>query len=280
MPKSPSKAVEVIADSEEEQPPKKNTKAAEPSSDEAGDATEEGGEGEDDEEYEIEAILDAKNGAFPGGKMGYLVKWKGYGDEHNSWVVQEDAANAQDLITEFWKQQKREKKGKSKGTTSRGLPRKSETEEVSTDEVPPSNKRKKSASGVKSKSGMEEEQEDEPESAKPPAKKTKRSAVKKAKEQTSPPPEEQHSMDVDDEVLAEPAQYMPLDDKTREKKSWENLVKSIDTIEYIDGVLKVFFTLRNGDRVVETSKECAKHFPQKLISFYESNLRWRELETS
>lgn len=26
------------------------------------------------------------------GKLGYLVKWKGYGDEHNSWVSQDDAA--------------------------------------------------------------------------------------------------------------------------------------------------------------------------------------------
>ncbi|KAF8518944.1 hypothetical protein BU17DRAFT_66110 [Hysterangium stoloniferum] len=284
MPKSPSKAIEVIADSEEEEQPKskkKTTKVAEPSSDEAGDANEEGDEDEDEEEYEIESILDAKNGAFPGGKMGYLVKWKGYDDEHNSWVVQEDAANAQDLINEFWEQQKRDKKSKTKGTTSRGRARKSETEEVSRepDEVPSSNKRKKSTPGGKSKSGAEEEQEDEPEPEKPQAKKAKTSAVKKAKEQTTPP-EERNAMDVDAEpVVAEPAQYMPIDDKTREKKSWETLVRSIDTIERIDGTLKVFFTLKNGDRVVETSKECAKHFPQKLISFYESNLRWRELET-
>lgn len=114
MPKS-SDVVEVIGDSEEEQPqsPKKNgvedandkdkAKSDEASAPEDGDG--------DDEEYEIEAILDAKHGAFPGvcflfnalkslvvycftrrqNTIGYFVKWKGYGDEHNSWVNQQDA---------------------------------------------------------------------------------------------------------------------------------------------------------------------------------------------
>lgn len=26
------------------------------------------------------------------GKYGYLVKWKGYGEDQNSWVAQEDAS--------------------------------------------------------------------------------------------------------------------------------------------------------------------------------------------
>lgn len=70
-------------------------------------------EEEEEEEYEIEKILDAKKGQFSGvspfilcspvirdqsmcplatkGRMGYFVKWKGYGEEHNSWVDEHDA---------------------------------------------------------------------------------------------------------------------------------------------------------------------------------------------
>jgi hypothetical protein len=76
------------------------------------------GEG-DEEEYEIEGILDAKKGAFPQvmwslsrffachtvlgascylhilqGRTGYFVKWKGYGEEENSWVDEKDAGCA------------------------------------------------------------------------------------------------------------------------------------------------------------------------------------------
>lgn len=65
---------------------------------------------EEEEEYEVEAILDAKRGAVTKvslgittkkrnscvhpnlqGEWGYFVKWRGYGDEHNSWVDQKDA---------------------------------------------------------------------------------------------------------------------------------------------------------------------------------------------
>ena len=66
-------------------------------------------EEEDNEVYEIESILDAKRGATGSvrflrhsfgdacliisskARIGYLVKWKGYTDEENSWVDERDA---------------------------------------------------------------------------------------------------------------------------------------------------------------------------------------------
>jgi len=65
---------------------------------------------EDDEEgeseYEIEEIIEAKRGTFPGGRLGYLVKWKGYDSSHNSWVDERDAANALDVIEAYWKKKR------------------------------------------------------------------------------------------------------------------------------------------------------------------------------
>jgi hypothetical protein len=41
------------------------------------------GENSDEEEiFTIEKLLDKR---YPGPKVQYLVKWKDYGDEHNSW---------------------------------------------------------------------------------------------------------------------------------------------------------------------------------------------------
>ncbi|KAJ7065949.1 hypothetical protein B0H15DRAFT_958445 [Mycena belliarum] len=59
---------------------------------------------EEGDEYEIEAILDARKDTATN-RLGYLVKWKNYSDTHNSWVDEEDAVNAPDLIKAFWMNQ-------------------------------------------------------------------------------------------------------------------------------------------------------------------------------
>jgi len=58
---------------------------------------------------------------------------------------------------------------------------------------------------------------------------------------------------------------------------WSHLVNRIDTVEQKDGELLVYFTLTDtNERVVEKSEVCRKKFPQKMLDFYEKNLRWRE----
>ena len=108
MPKG-SAAAEVVEDSASEGEPRSSKKKSDSNANaQSGDEGSDNGE-DSNEEYEIEAILDAKHGAFPGvrsstldfgilnvvtrpqGRMGYLVKWKGYEEEHNSWVDAEDA---------------------------------------------------------------------------------------------------------------------------------------------------------------------------------------------
>uniref|UniRef100_A0A183CNF0 Chromo domain-containing protein n=1 Tax=Globodera pallida TaxID=36090 RepID=A0A183CNF0_GLOPA len=51
-----------------------------------------------EEEYEVELIQSSK---VEKGTMKYLVKWKGYTTEHDSWEPLENLGNASELISEF-----------------------------------------------------------------------------------------------------------------------------------------------------------------------------------
>ena len=54
---------------------------------------------EGEAEYEIERVLAKKRGA--GGVTYYLVHWKGYGEEEDSWVPEYDFTRAQEVLAEF-----------------------------------------------------------------------------------------------------------------------------------------------------------------------------------
>ncbi len=62
----------------------------------------------DEEEFEIEEVLDSQPRTLRGRKgkksrkaMDYFVKWKGWTQEHNSWVRDEEMGNAQEAIEEY-----------------------------------------------------------------------------------------------------------------------------------------------------------------------------------
>ncbi|PPQ94456.1 hypothetical protein CVT25_002547 [Psilocybe cyanescens] len=218
-------------------------------------------------EYEIEEVLDAKRGQFPDGRMGYFVKWKGYGPEDNSWVDEIDAGNAKDLVEQYW----RKHPNKQKKLLDKKSPKKSRksvtSDQVSdVEEVTSSRKRgRKSASQkLELADDMDVDEIEKPPkkartSAQPP-----KSKVKKIRS-SSPESEEQ--------VIGTMKQYMNL-------KNWEGLVKTVDTVERQESSNKlvVYFTLNTGDKVMENSVICKERFPQKLLEFYESNLRWRSIE--
>ena len=54
-----------------------------------------------DDEYEVEAILKHCRDKRKGG-LKYLLKWLGYGHEHNTWQHEGDLAGATELIGEYW----------------------------------------------------------------------------------------------------------------------------------------------------------------------------------
>lgn len=244
----------------------------------------ENGEDSEVEEYEIEEIRDAKRGYFPGGRIGYLVKWKGYAESENSWVDEADAENAGDLVKEFWQRRERVKgprKGGDDKTKSPKRSRKSVAAEDGSDAAAatttaPKKRGRKSVTKEDSDVDMDK---DKPESASARVtKKARKTITEKSadkpnrKAQATASTRTASPIPVDgDEVAVTMAKYMNQD-------SWEDLVTSVDTVERVGQELYIYFSLSTGEHVREVSTLCKKRFPQKLLDFYEGNLRWRTAE--
>ncbi|KAM5534625.1 hypothetical protein V8D89_011637 [Ganoderma adspersum] len=270
MVKSVTKEVPA-SDSESEQPrsAKKSASAVKNASNNKGH-TEEGvaasgsGSGdEDEEEYEIEIILDARPGAFEGERVGYLVKWKGYDEEHNSWVDEKDAEGARELIDEYWRKHGKKTGGRKSDVKPKpaAKPRKSAVKDDEEEEVPPAKKRGRPP---KAQARPSEEQDEDVEMEDVPKKKPRKSTGRGGKRGAAT------TEDQDEE------EYTDMK-KWKELSTWEHLVESIDTVERTDNnELLVYFTLKNGKgHGRETSDVCKHKIPFKLIEFYESNLRWK-----
>ncbi|KLO18003.1 hypothetical protein SCHPADRAFT_142885 [Schizopora paradoxa] len=239
----------------------------------------------DEEEYEIESILDAKRGYFEGKKFGYLVSWKGYSKEHNSWVNEDDAGNAEILIEEFWKKRNAEEKKKKTTRKSEPVsakPRKSIDKDPSPRAESASTKRGR---GRSRKDASEEVQSAEEEEENPRSKKKKQAT---REESTSKAGRKSLSSlakdtDQDGDVTMLNGDELPQQSYTNAKamknftslKSWEDKVESVTTVERVGDDLMVYFVTVTGEYVRENSILCAQKFPQKLIKFYESHLRWR-----
>jgi len=230
--------------------------------------TEDEREENSDEEYDIDQILDAQKGYYAPNRWAFLVSWKGYGPDDNSWVDEPDFT-AKDMIEEFWRDNpqikgnpRRPRKSGGGGASSSGGGRTSRTSKV---QLTPEVEEKKP---VKRKSKVEDDaMEDVVED--PPKKKTKSSSVKK---KSGTPNENGWASDEESH-----AHMMNAMTKHMGKKSWEKIIHSIETVERSqedDYTLLVYFTTVEGTHAITSSTILAERAPRKLIDFYENNLRW------
>ncbi|KAH7105944.1 hypothetical protein BKA62DRAFT_346113 [Auriculariales sp. MPI-PUGE-AT-0066] len=279
----------------------------------------EGSDGGEEEEYEIEKIVDHKVGQYVKGQVAYFVKWKGYPDSDNSFVSKEDAGGAQDMIQEYWdtkpnhKDNPANKKRANRPKTSGGggsrdtpvisqkeLDRKrrdakaAKTFELNNvvdmdtdDDEAPRPKKKQRTSELSTSNGKNKEKDEKPvrkatASDQDLASKLSKKLAAKAKKVVKDGSEEEEAPEQSADLMAvdmntEPGSMKPY----MHIQSWEHIVKTVQTVEKAeDDTLKVYFVIRRPEdgmveRVSEDTTICNQKFPQKLLDFYESHLRWR-----
>jgi len=250
-------------------PPRKSRSQSESPEQQSDQSGPEQSEEEDSEVYEIESILDAKRGATGSSRIGYLVKWKGYPDDENSWVDEGDAVGAKELIKEYWDRQR--KKGDKIGRKSDPKPKGATRRPVaiSVESTPEPAQATKKRGRPKARPVSDDEGDEEDTRSRKRGRKSNGSTRK-----ASPSPVSSSDRDSPAVELLEPSTIK----KWRNLPSWEEHIETIDTVERLgDDDMLIYFKLR-GEKTAckERNSVCADKFPKRLLRFYESNLKWKE----
>lgn len=138
------------------------------------------------------------------------------------------------MIDDYWTRTKKDQRNQPKTPKGR---RKSEGRGVSQD----TDKKRKKSNESKSKRVDDAEESDAQIGSNDEGKPRKRAKASETKPKAKPKPKE--SSPVEDMDVDETEGYMPVSGKIRKQAIWENIVKSIDTIERKNDTLNVFFTL-------------------------------------
>jgi len=79
----------------------------------------ENGTTEEEEEYEVEKVVDKR---IHKGKVEYLLKWKGYSSDDNTWEA-EDSLDCPELLQDYETRRRQEKQSVDKKKEKRKEPR-------------------------------------------------------------------------------------------------------------------------------------------------------------
>ncbi|EPX72904.1 chromodomain protein 2 [Schizosaccharomyces octosporus yFS286] len=219
----------------------------------------EGSDGSGEEEYIVEAVLDARLKENGTGYQ-YYLKWEGYDDpEDNTWNEEEDCVGCQELVNEFWRKKGgkppinmlRTKRRKARSTSqSRKLLEKKTDDDLKPPISTFSRKRRKSA--TKSKN-LEENSDVDPSLS--PLLRSESSAI--------------------DSFLAlrktnafKPPFHM---------ESWEDLVDRVETVQKLkSGKIIVQLQWKDGQKSAHDNVIIHQKCPLHIIRFYEDHLNFEE----
>ncbi|WWC90448.1 uncharacterized protein L201_005383 [Kwoniella dendrophila CBS 6074] len=204
-------------------------------------------EEEDEGEYEVEAIVDhrQKKGA-QAGKHEYLVSWKGYGPEHNTWEPEDHVAHANDIVARYWATKPKQAVSQKKDT----LKRSQSSQGGSSTPVPKSNKHTNGATG-----GSQKQQ----------------SRAKQQQQQ-----DELELEDDDDQFPEFELSHVDSTAKYEDVADWEDTVISVDTIERSSkDELVIYLTMVGGEKVAVATEVAYRRCPNKVLKFYEKHLKWK-----
>ncbi|WWC71311.1 uncharacterized protein I206_105265 [Kwoniella pini CBS 10737] len=195
-------------------------------------------EDEGEGEYEVEAIVDHKQKkGNQAGKYEYLVSWKGYGPEHNTWEPEEHVAHASDVVTRYWSTKPKQ------------------------DIAPTSQSKKRGRTSAAASSTPV------PASQKKAAARTNGSTRKSTKRQDDEDDEDFPTYEISH--VDSTAKYEDVPD-------WEDTVMSVDTIERSSkNELTIYLTMVGGEKVAVATDLAYKRCPQKVLQFYEKHLKWK-----
>ncbi|KAK5827353.1 hypothetical protein F5H01DRAFT_331275 [Linnemannia elongata] len=243
----------------------------------------------DDGEYEVERVVGHKRaGQGRYGTLWYLIKWKGYGSDANTWVKGSDV-NCPALVNEYWQRYKqaggkrsdplgdesnpakRKAAGSSSSLSSRGkessrgqavAAKKRRIGSHSSDEDSEYRANSDSRS-VASERANTEDEDDESE---------RETEVERTRRSTES--NEQETSEIDEiEVydVEEGGSWSPPEDWA----SWGNHIDYIRAImQSNDTRLTVFLRWKNGRETTHDIEVAHEKFPLLLIRYYENHLRF------
>ncbi|KAG9071943.1 hypothetical protein KI688_006162 [Linnemannia hyalina] len=251
----------------------------------------------DDAEYEVERVVGHKRaGRGRHGTLSYMIKWKGYDSDANSWVKGSDV-NCPELVDEYW--QRYEQAGGRKSDTQG-------------DE---SNPAKRKAVGSSSRLSNRDQESSRGQAV---AAKKRRIRSRSSDEYTADEPEEDGEHKADSDSRSGASERVNTEDKDDENKldtevtrtrrsteSNEQQISEIDEIEeyddeeggswsppedwaswgnhidYIRAIMQsndtrlaVFLRWKNGRETTHDIEVAHEKFPLLLIRYYENHLRF------